>query len=79
MLKNTDYIKTIALAFYSINGNNLIDKTAERYSFYTVVVFFDEIDKFNEPDNILYQLSRALSHQKIKDKNVALEIIFASN
>jgi cell division control protein 6 len=58
---------------------DLIDKTAERYSFYTVVVFFDEIDKFNEPDNILYQLSRALSHQKIKGKNVAIEIILASN
>lgn len=58
---------------------NFIDTTAERYAFYTLVMVFDEVDKFNDPDNILYQLSRALAHQKVSNNNIAIEIILASN
>lgn len=58
---------------------SFIDRTAERYAFYTIVVVFDEVDKFSEPDNILYQLSRALAHQKVTNNNIAIEIILASN
>ena len=57
----------------------IIDKKASEHSFYTLILFFDEIDSFNDPNNILYQFSRALSHQKIKASNVAIEIITASN
>lgn len=57
----------------------IIDKKASEHSFYTLILFFDEIDAFTEPNNILYQFSRALAHQKIKSSNVAIEIIIASN
>lgn len=57
----------------------IIEKKASEHSFYTLILFFDEIDAFSEPNNILYQFSRALAHQKIKASNVAIEIIIASN
>jgi len=57
----------------------IIEKKANEHSFYTLILFFDEIDAFSEPNNILYQFSRALAHQNIKASNVAIEIIIASN
>lgn len=57
----------------------IIEKKANEHSFYTLILFFDEIDAFTEPNNILYQFSRALAHQNIKSSNVAIEIIIASN
>ena len=58
---------------------SVIDKKAHEHTFYTLILFFDEIDAFVSPDSILYQFSRALAHQKIKSSNVAIEIITASN
>jgi archaeal cell division control protein 6 len=57
----------------------IIERKANEHSFYTLILFFDEIDAFTEPNNILYQFSRALAHQNIKSSNVAIEIIIASN
>jgi archaeal cell division control protein 6 len=57
----------------------IIERKASEHSFYTLILFFDEIDAFTEPNNILYQFSRALAHQNIKSSNVAIEIIIASN
>jgi cell division control protein 6 len=57
----------------------IIEKKASEHAFYTLILFFDEIDAFTEPNNILYQFSRALAHQNIKASNVAIEIIIASN
>jgi cell division control protein 6 len=56
-----------------------IERKANEHAFYTLILFFDEIDAFTEPNNILYQFSRALAHQNIKSSNVAIEIIIASN
>jgi cell division control protein 6 len=58
---------------------SIIERKASEHSFYTLILFFDEIDAFTEPNNILYQFSRALAHQNIKSSNVAIEIIIASN
>ncbi len=57
----------------------IVERKASEHSFYTLILFFDEIDAFTEPNNILYQFSRALAHQNIKSSNVAIEIIIASN
>ena len=57
----------------------IIDRKAREHSFYTLILFFDEIDAFTEPNNVLYQFSRALAHQNIKASNVAIEIVIASN
>lgn len=40
----------------------IIERKASEHSFYTLILFFDEIDAFTEPNNILYQFSRALAH-----------------
>lgn len=58
---------------------SIIEKKASEHAFYTLILFFDEIDAFSEPNNILYQFSRALAHQNIKSSNVAIDIIIASN
>jgi archaeal cell division control protein 6 len=57
----------------------VIERKASEHTFYTLILFFDEIDAFTEPNNILYQFSRALAHQNVKSSNVAVEIIIASN
>lgn len=58
---------------------SIIDKRASEHGFYTFILFFDEIDAFTEPNNILYQFSRALAHRKIKASNAVVNIIAASN
>jgi cell division control protein 6 len=58
---------------------SIVERKASDHAFYTLILFFDEIDAFTEPNNILYQFSRTLAHQNIKSSNVAIEIIIASN
>jgi cell division control protein 6 len=58
---------------------SIIDKRASEHIFYAFILFFDEIDAFKDPNNILYQFSRALGHQKIKSTNAVINIIAASN
>ena len=66
--------------YYYLNDIwKLIERKAKDHAFYTLIIFFDEIDSFDAPDNILYQFSRALAHQKIAASNVAIGIIAASN
>lgn len=66
--------------YYYLNDIwNLVNKKASEHAFYTIILFFDEIDSFDKPDNILYQFSRALAHQKIKSSNAAIGLIAASN
>jgi archaeal cell division control protein 6 len=56
-----------------------IDLKAKNYDFYSLIIFFDEIDKFKDPNNILYQLSRSTENRKIKASNATIGIITASN
>jgi orc1/cdc6 family replication initiation protein len=58
---------------------NEIDLKARNYDFYALIIFFDEIDKFKDPNNILYQLSRSTENRKIKASNATIGIITASN
>ena len=73
-------MKTGFQFYYYLNDIwKFIDKKAKEHSFYTLILFFDEINSFDSPDDILYQFSRALSHQKIQSSNVSIGIIAASN
>lgn len=66
--------------YYYLNDIwKFIDKKAKEHAYYTLILFFDEIDLFDSPDDIIYQFSRALAHQKIQSSNVAIGIITASN
>jgi Cdc6-like AAA superfamily ATPase len=66
--------------YYYLNDIwKIIDKKAKEHAYYTLILFFDEINSFDSPDDIMYQFSRALSHQKIQSSNVAIGIIAASN
>lgn len=56
-----------------------IDRIAGKYDYYALIIFFDEIDKFKDPNNILYQLSRAMENKRIKSSNSTIGIITASN
>ena len=58
---------------------NEIDRIASKYDYYALIIFFDEIDKFKDPNNILYQLSRAMENKRIKSSNSTIGIITASN
>lgn len=56
-----------------------IDRIATNYDYYALIIFFDEIDKFKDPNNILYQLSRAMENKRIRSSNSTIGIITASN
>ena len=73
-------IKT-GLLFYNYMNDiwSVIEKKASEHAFYTLILVFDEIDSFVEPNDILYQFSRALAQQSILANNVAIEIIAVSN
>lgn len=73
-------IKT-GLLFYNYLNDiwNVIEKKASEHAFYTLILVFDEIDSFVEPNDILYQFSRALAQQSVLASNVAIEIIAVSN
>jgi archaeal cell division control protein 6 len=66
--------------YYYLNDIwKIIDKKAKEHAYYTLILFFDEINSFDSPDDMIYQFSRALAHQKIQSSNVAIGIIAASN
>lgn len=58
---------------------SVVEKKASEHAFYTLILVFDEIDSFVEPNDILYQFSRALAQQSILANNVAIEIIAVSD
>lgn len=65
MIKNTDYIKANAFAFYSINGNNLIDfKDCSKAEY--VCEFLEKIVEKNEKKNIILILDNSKAHHAIK-------------
>lgn len=73
-------MKTGYQFYYYLNDIwTIIDKKAKEHAYYTLILFFDEIDSFDSPDDMIYQFSRALAHQKIQSSNVAIGIIAASN
>ncbi len=73
-------IKT-GLLFYNYMNDiwSVLEKKANEHAFYTLILVFDEIDSFVEPNDILYQFSRALAQQSVLANNVAIEIIAVSN
>lgn len=73
MRKNTDYIKANAFAFYSINGNNLID-FMESSKAENVCQFLEEIQKQNPGRRIILVLDNARSHHAKKTVSKAREL-----
>lgn len=69
-LKFTDYLNDLWA---------VIEKKASEHKFYALVIIFDEVDHFIDPNNIFYQLTRALPDGVIQRNNVSIGIIAASN
>ena len=68
MIKNTDYIKANAFAFYSINGNNLID-FKESSKAESVCEFLEKIVEENKGKIIVLILDNSKAHKA--DKTIA--------
>ncbi len=65
MIKNTDYIKANAFAFYSINGNNLIEfKDCSKAE--SVCEFLEKIVKENKGKIIVLILDNSRAHHSNK-------------
>ncbi|ADI73546.1 Integrase catalytic region (plasmid) [Methanohalobium evestigatum Z-7303] len=63
--KNTDYIKANAFAFYSINGNNLIEfKDSSKSD--DVCEFLEEISRINHGRPIVLIMDNARAHHALK-------------
>jgi len=62
MIKNTDYIKANAFAFYSINGRNLID-FMEGSKAENVCEFLKRIVEQNPKKKIILVLDNSKSHK----------------
>ena len=61
MIKNTDYIKANAFAFYSINGNNCIDfKDSSKAE--SVCEFLEKIVEENKGKSIVLILDNSIEH-----------------
>lgn len=77
ILKNTDYIKANAFAFYSINGNNLID-FMEHSKAENVCEFLEKIAEQNQGKKTILILDNSKSHhadktiRKAKELNIIL-------
>lgn len=65
MVKNTDYVKSNAFAFYSINGNNFID-FMESSKAENVCEFLKEIVGYNQKKRIILILDNSKSHHADK-------------
>ena len=73
MIKNTDYIKANAFAFYSINGNNLIDfKDCSKAE--NVCEFLEKIVEENKGKIIVLVLDNSKTHQALKTVTKAKEL-----
>jgi transposase len=73
MIKNTDYIKANAFAFYSINGNNLID-FMESSKAENVCEFLVKIVEQNPRKRIILVLDNSRSHHADKTVRKAREL-----
>lgn len=58
---------------------DVINTRARDYQFYAIIIFLDEIDGLQDPNDILYMLTRAKTTQQITANNVVLGIILATN
>jgi len=68
MIKNTDYIKANAFAFYSLNGNNLIEfKDCSRAE--SVCEFLEKIVEENKGKIIVLILDNSRAHHAKKTVN----------
>lgn len=73
MIKNTDYIKANAFAFYSLNGNNLIEfKDCSKAE--NVCEFLEKIVKENNGKTIVLILDNSKTHHAIKTVTKAKEL-----
>lgn len=79
MIKNTDYIKANAFAFYSINGNNLID-FKESSKAESVCEFLEKIMEENRGKIIVLILDNFKAHKadktKMKAKELGIKLVF---
>ncbi len=73
MIKNTDYIKANAFAFYSINGSNLID-FKESSKAESICEFLEEIVEENRGKIIVLILDNSKAHKADKTKTKAREL-----
>jgi transposase len=73
MIKNTDYIKANAFAFYSINGKNLIDFMASSKA-ENVCEFLVKIVEQNPKTKIILILDNSRSHHADKTVKKAREL-----
>ena len=64
-MKNMDYIKSNAFAFYSINGNNFID-FMESSKAENVCEFLEKIVEYNQKKRIILVLDNSKSHHADK-------------
>ena len=79
MIKNTENIKANAFAFYSINGNNLIDfKDCSKAE--NVCEFLEKIVEENKGKIIVLILDNSKTHHAIKtitrDKELGIILVF---
>lgn len=79
MIKNTDHIKANSFAFYSINGNNLID-FKENSKAESVCEFFEKIMEKNKKKIIILLLDNLKAHKadktRIKAKELGIKLVF---
>jgi putative transposase len=73
MFKNTDHIKANAFAFYSINGNNLID-FKESSKTESICEFLEKIVENNKKKIIILVLDNSKAHKADKTKTKAKEL-----
>ena len=73
MIKNTDYIKANAFAFYSINGSNLIDFMGSSKA-EDVCEFLEKIVEQNPGKRIILILDNSRSHHADKTVKKAREL-----
>jgi putative transposase len=73
MMKNTDYIKANAFAFYSLNGNNIIEfKDSSKAE--SVCEFLEKIVEENKGKIIVLVLDNSKTHQAAKTVTKAKEL-----
>lgn len=72
-MKNTDYVKSNAFAFYSINGSNVID-FMESSKAENVCEFLEKIVEHNQKKRIILVLDNSRSHHADKTVRKAREL-----
>lgn len=72
-MKNMDYVKSNAFAFYSINGNNFID-FMESSKAENVCEFLEKIVEYNQKKRIILILDNSKSHHADKTVRKAREL-----